>query len=287
MTDPFSCSYQEARRAFREAAKRIDAQLDAHVLQAGSSPDDDLTIDVASVGATNPLWSLVVSSGLHGVEGFFGSAAQVAYLSNISVRDVVHARGQLLFLHALNPFGFANHRRVNEDNVDLNRNFLLPNEPYQIDSPAYAKLSGFLNPEGAPRRFDLYLPEVLWRIARVGLPTLKQVVAEGQFAFPRGIFFGGHQAALSTKIVQRNMMQWVQGRHAVHLDFHTGLGEYAKYKLLVTSPRSCGNLALYKELYGPEVQITVGPGVSHTRRREILDATWRRLRNRSTIIFCL
>jgi hypothetical protein len=183
------------------------------------------------------------------------------------VDEVVAGRGQLVFLHALNPFGFANRRRVNEDNADLNRNFLLPpNELYHGDSPAYAKLNSFLNPEGAPRRFDFYLPKVLWKIARVGLSTLKQVVAEGQFAFPKGIFFGGHEAALSTKIVHENMMRWVRGQHVVHLDFHTGLGEHAKYKLLVTSPLSNEELALYKELYGSEVEIASGEGIAYKTR---------------------
>jgi hypothetical protein len=27
----------------------------------------------------------------------------------------------LVFVHAVNPFGFANNRRVNEENIDLNR----------------------------------------------------------------------------------------------------------------------------------------------------------------------
>jgi hypothetical protein len=30
----------------------------------------------------------------------------------------------IVFVHALNPYGMANNRRFNEDNVDLNRNFL-------------------------------------------------------------------------------------------------------------------------------------------------------------------
>jgi hypothetical protein len=44
-------------------------------------PDgSDLSINVAFAGSEQPSRVLIVTSGLHGVEGFFGSAIQVALL---------------------------------------------------------------------------------------------------------------------------------------------------------------------------------------------------------------
>jgi hypothetical protein len=72
---------------------------------------------------------LVHSSGVHGVEGFAGSAIQIAALSRLSTGSGDHWRSGsvcTVFVHAVNPFGFASLRRFNENNVDLSRNNLSP-----------------------------------------------------------------------------------------------------------------------------------------------------------------
>jgi hypothetical protein len=270
MVDTYSHSYQEARRAFREAALRVGAQLEDHPVQANSGHDGSLTIDVALVGAADPIWSVVVSSGLHGVEGVFGSAIQRAYLRKLVVRDIVDSRGQFVFIHSLNPFGFAELRRVNEDNVDLNRNFLIPGESYHGASEGDAKLNNFLNPPVAPRHVDFSFARALWELGHVGLPALKQAIAEGQYAYPKGIFFGGHEAARSTQIVQVNIMRWIRGRHVVHLDFHSGLGKYAKYKLLIPAELGPQELRSYRELFGSQVELAgSGQGLAYRIRGDL------------------
>jgi hypothetical protein len=80
---------------------------------------------------------LVLTSATHGIEGYCGSGAQVGLLHDEEfLRAVRAARVAVLFVHAVNPHGFSCGRRVNEDNVDLNRNFrdfalpALPNASY-------------------------------------------------------------------------------------------------------------------------------------------------------------
>ena len=195
---------------------------------------------------------MVVSSGLHGVEGFFGSAIQISCLAQLSAADLQRSGGEFVFIHAINPFGFSELRRVNEYNIDLNRNFVLPGEAYAGASAEYAALNGFLNPSTPPRLFDPYLARACWTIARLGLPALKQAVAEGQYSYPNGIFFGGHQPARSTAIIRDNMMRWSRGRRVVHLDLHSGLGKYAAYKLLAPARLDAQELAVYRQLFGTE-----------------------------------
>ncbi len=79
----YPANYHEARDLFRRAAQDLGAHLENHVVLSGAEYGGDLTIDVAVVGVEDPTWSLVLSSGLHGVEGFFGSALQTAYLRRI------------------------------------------------------------------------------------------------------------------------------------------------------------------------------------------------------------
>jgi len=80
---------------------------------------------------------LVLISGTHGIEGFAGSACQAG---------ILHAGIELppdtglLLVHAINPYGFAWGRRVNEDNVDLNRNFVSHGGSYPAN-PIYDELA--------------------------------------------------------------------------------------------------------------------------------------------------
>ena len=64
----------------------------------------------------------VIISGTRGVEGFCGSGCQVGFLVERVYEGLPKSVGVVL-VHALNPYGFAWLRRVNEENVDLNRNF--------------------------------------------------------------------------------------------------------------------------------------------------------------------
>jgi hypothetical protein len=67
---------------------------------------------------------LIVSSACHGVEGYCGSGVQVFALHDDEWRAKARDAGvAVLYIHALNPYGFSHLRRVTQENVDLNRNF--------------------------------------------------------------------------------------------------------------------------------------------------------------------
>ena len=144
----FSETYSEAREKFRSAATQAGAELQSYPIANGL--DQDLTMDVARWGDRDARASLVVSSGVHGVEGFLGSAIQLAWLRD-TARDLNHQpQGiRFVFVHAVNPFGFANQRRFNEENVDLNRNFLSDDSEYRGAPQGYLALNNFLNPRRA------------------------------------------------------------------------------------------------------------------------------------------
>jgi hypothetical protein len=249
----YSSSYEEARRRFCETVSRLGATVEQHPVQTGR--DGNLTIDVAVIGSTEPTWSMVVSSGLHGIEGFVGSAVQIAFLRDMRLEEVAGKRGQVVVMHALNPYGFHHLRRANEDNVDLNRNFLLPGEPYQGVSEGYARLNRILNPMGASTAVDLFYITALWHAWRSGLPKVKEAVAGGQYEFPRGLFFGGDKPAPCHQILRQNLMRWIKGRHVVHCDLHSGLGAYADYRLVVAGDVGSRNAKRYSRLFGAHVEV--------------------------------
>ena len=70
----FSGSYAEARAKFVHAAAGRAHDVASHVHPEATGRDGEpLAIDVAEVGAADASALLVVSSGMHGVEGFAGS----------------------------------------------------------------------------------------------------------------------------------------------------------------------------------------------------------------------
>ena len=82
-------------------------------------------------------------------------------------------------MHVLNPYGMAWRRRVNEHNIDLNRNFVGPEEGYEGAPDGYDDFDGFLNPPSPPS-WEPYYARAGWLILRHGMPTLRQVAAGGQ-----------------------------------------------------------------------------------------------------------
>lgn len=230
----FSPDYATARARFCAAAGARGCRLESYPIGWEGAQGEELTVDVALNGSERPARAVVVSSGLHGVEGFLGSAVQAALLEE-SLRGWTPPGGMaLVLLHALDPFGFSWIRRVNEGNIDLNRNFLLEGEQYQGSPAQYAELDWLLNPRYPPALGDLFWPRALLAITRYGQAILKQAVAGGQYDFPRGLFFGGHGPATIRSILEEHLPRWVGDSDLVlHVDFHTGLGRWGTHKLLV------------------------------------------------------
>jgi len=124
MPEYFHNGYSTARAAFLQAAGKAGAKLAAHAIRAQGPTGEELSIDTAWLGTDAPQRLLVVSSGTHGVEGPAGTAAQLQFLEEDWPACRLPEDAAVLLLHANNPFGYAWRRRTNEDNVDLNRNFL-------------------------------------------------------------------------------------------------------------------------------------------------------------------
>lgn len=258
----FSVDYHSARRRFRDNATSAGAILHSYPVDAGSPAD--LTMDVALLGPSEAP-ALVVSSGIHGVEGFFGSAVQLALLDQL--REPQHRQElRYVLIHALNPFGFAALRRVNEENVDLNRNFVAADEQYAGSPAGYALLDRFLNPASPPGRWDLFHLQACWHLLRRGRDAVKQAVAGGQYDFPRGLFFGGRAPCQSTRIVQQNCATWLaEAQTVMHLDLHTGLGPFGGYKLLLIDAPDSDDFSWYQQTFGAETveSIRVAGGTAY------------------------
>ena len=233
----FPSDYLTSRTRFRAAADQLGWSRQAHHVGGAGPQGEDLTIDAAISPDSEADRVLVVSSGLHGVEGPFGAAVQLAAMDAWARTERPPAGVRCVFLHALNPYGFAWGRHFDADNVDPNRNFLLPGEPYSGSPKGYKDFHALLNPQGPPSHWDFFPIRAWWLKQRYGLPALKQALVIGQYEYPKGIFFGGQGPCRTHMALRERLPEWIgRAARAVHLDFHTGLGRFGSYKLLLDNP---------------------------------------------------
>jgi len=260
----FSPDYVTARERFRNAAQATGAASYALPLEAKGPGGVALTIDIAWLGNPRPQRALLQTSGLHGVEAFAGSAVQLHLLEH---PPAIPADSALVLVHVLNPYGMAWLRRANENNVDLNRNFLKQGETWAGAPALYRHIDTVLNPASAPG-FDLFHLRAAWLALRHGFHPLKQAVAEGQYEFPRGLFYGGSRLEAGPRLY----LDWL-ARHLKDvgylfaLDVHTGLGEWGQ-ETLIPEPgvgvTAAAGLSL--ALGRPLIETTRGGSVSYTIR---------------------
>jgi len=255
--------------------KRAGGQITSLGLTAKGPHGEDLTIDVGWFGEARPRSTFLHSSGVHGVEAFAGSAIQLQWLDE--GRPEIPVGCAAVLVHVVNPYGMAWLRRFNEHGVDLNRNCLGPGEAYEGAPPGYAELDSFLNPQSPPSR-ELFLLRALWLIGRVGMPTLKQTIAGGQYVHPKGLFFGGARLEEGPSKLQSYVRdQLATVKHLVAIDVHTGLGRSGVDTLLVPAadeqPPQLRNL---HETFGDKVS-SVDPEQSLAYRvRGSYDTLYRR-----------
>jgi hypothetical protein len=228
-TQHFSPDYFTARTRFREAVEKAEGRLHSIPIDAKGPGNEDLTIDIGWFGSEQPRRVLLHSSGVHGVEAFAGSAIQLDLLDSL---PKIPDDTALVFVHVLNPYGMAWLRRFNENNVDLNRNFLQDGN-YAGAPEKYAELNSFLNPASPPSS-DFYLLRAGWQILRHGFNSVKQTVAGGQYEYPKGLFFGGNRLELGPDRYRAFLSDRLASAERIFaIDVHTGLGEYAEDILLV------------------------------------------------------
>jgi hypothetical protein len=181
-------------------------------------------MDVARDGAMDAKSVLVVSSACHGVEGFCGSGVQVALLGDAAWHQAANEAGvAVVYIHALNPYGFSWWRRTTHENVDLNRNF----RDFSVEAPrnaAYDEIAALIVPDTWPP--DEATVAVLDRfVAEHGERALQQAIAGGQYRHPEGLFYGGSAPTWSHTTLRHVLRQHASecGRLA-WIDIHTGLG---------------------------------------------------------------
>ncbi|TXR50520.1 M14 family metallopeptidase [Phyllobacterium endophyticum] len=251
ISQSFSKTYAEARRKFLQAIPGSRAYPLADLF----TPEGErLSIDVGWLGDPQGKSVLVIISGTHGPEGYCGSAIQLDWLHSLQGAELPKGVS-ILFVHGLNPYGFAWDRRVTQEGCDLNRNFIdfglgLP------ANPGFEELREHLVPpalegplfdaaKAAIQSFKVMHGELAFQIARKA----------GQFSDPTGMFFGGSEPSWSARTLEAIASDFaLKDRQFIAvLDVHTGLGPYGYGELQSEHKATSTSHQIAVEMFGPSV----------------------------------
>jgi hypothetical protein len=234
-------SYEQSRLRFRDDLIAIRkflpaAQIENHPLTG----EEDLSIDWIFADAIKDRQKLLIlTTGEHGIEGYFGSAMLQLFIEDFLPRLNLDTTG-ILLVHSLNPWGMKHHRHTNSSNVDLNRSFVTDFSTLPGSNPDFDLLLPILEPT-SPLKFVpwdvlVFTFQTIFNLARYGMIRLREASMRGQFNHPQGIYYGGANLQEETGLMMALFERFIPSYHQmVMLDLHTGYGPRGRMTLVTSA----------------------------------------------------
>jgi hypothetical protein len=249
----FAQSYAEARDKFLAAAEAAGLVVASHRHPLLGRDGEVLAMDVARHGAADARALLIVSSGCHGAEGYCGSGVQNALLADPAFGAAARAAGvAVLYVHALNPWGFSWIRRTTHENVDLNRNWHDFSQPLPRNA-AYDEIAHLLVPAAWPPSPEIEAGLAAYA-AQHGDRGLQTAISGGQYGHPEGLFYGGRNPTWSQQTLRHVLQEHAtQCARLGWIDLHTGLGPSGHGERIFACRDEAPALQRARAWWGPQV----------------------------------
>ena len=238
-SDAFLTNYDEVRinlfdRIDTLMQSGVTIEYEAHAIDA----DEGLFIDKLHIPATKKATNLlVITTGVHGIEGYIGSAMLDVFFEDI-FPGLNRENTGVLIVANVNPYGMKYMRRYNENNVDLNRNFIEDWSTFDLSSnKEYPKVVSFLQPEGKIENALWHEVEFYLSLAKeaifTGADTISDALLTGQYEYPEGVYYGGNKDEASTTYLKGVFADCLNGSYEniVHVDIHSGYGP--RYNMVI------------------------------------------------------
>ena len=238
-SESFCTTYEETRQRLQ---MRVSTLQNAGVeLQQESYPIDEsdgLYIDTVYLPSSGEYTNLVVlTTGVHGMEGYIGSVMLDVFFEEIYPGLNRETTGVLVVAN-VNPYGMKYLRRYNENNVDLNRNFILDWTQHDLSSnKEYPKVDTFLGPTGKMGNAFWHEAGFYLSLAKTaitdGAGTISDALLTGQYEYPQGVYYGGNGDEASTVYLKDVFSKCLDSEYenVVHIDIHSGYGP--RYNMVI------------------------------------------------------
>ncbi len=193
----------------------------------------ELYIDISFKVVDPKLDWVVHISGNHGIEGYIGSMIQSQALEDFTFQNFGK---NILFVHALNPYGMKYFRRMNSENIDLNRNALSDNERVELRSRDTFRKYIDWNQSKNYLLFIWKTLNTLLQLRKLGIGWKKASleIAQGQLVDKGSLFFCGENLSDELKLLKFHLEQIIEPTKKVSvIDVHSGLGDFMKESLIV------------------------------------------------------
>ena len=238
-SESFLTDYESIRAHLQERAAEWEcggAVVETYSYAVDAS--DGLYIDTFYLPSTDERTNLIVlTTGVHGIEGYIGAVMLDVFFAEI-YPELNRENTGVLVVANVNPYGMKYMRRYNENNVDLNRNFILDWENFDLASNKdYPKVEKFLGPTGAVGNALWHEVGFYAKLAKealtTGADTVSDALLTGQYEYPQGVYYGGIGDEISTAYLKDVFRQCMDGEYEniVHIDIHSGYGP--RYNMII------------------------------------------------------
>lgn len=180
---------------------------------------------------------IVLTTGVHGMEGYIGAVMLDVFFAEVYPTLDTNDTG-ILIVANVNPYGMKYMRRYNENNVDLNRNFIEDWDAFDYNcNKEYPKVESFLEPEGAIGNAFWheagFYASLAYQAVTNGADTISDALLTGQYASPEGVYYGGSGDEVSTAYLKGVFSDCLDGEYEniIHIDIHSGYGP--RYNMVI------------------------------------------------------
>lgn len=238
-SENFYNSYDEIRSHLKERVEKLQGNgVKVKVSEYAVDESDNLYIDNIYLPSEDDKENLIVlTTGVHGMEGYIGSVMLDVFFEEIYPSLDTEDTG-ILIIANVNPYGMKYMRRYNENNVDLNRNFILDWDNFDLSSNKdYPEVKEFLQPEG--KIGNAFWHEVAFYLSLAkealtkGADKVSDALLTGQYEYDKGVYYGGNGDEVSTTYLKGVFEDCLDGEYEniVHIDIHSGYGP--RYNMVI------------------------------------------------------
>ena len=234
----FHTTYEQTREGLRQQMEKLRGKgFNVYDESFPIDEADGLYIDSFYLPSNADRTNLIVlTTGVHGMEGYIGDVMLDVFFEEIY--PDMDADVGVLVVANVNPYGMKYMRRYNENNVDLNRNFILDWGSFDLSSnKEYPKVDTFLGPTTKIGNAFWHEAEFYGKLAVTavtdGASTVSDALLTGQYEYPQGVYYGGTADEASTAYLKSVFDRCLDSsyKNIIHIDLHSGYGP--RYNMVI------------------------------------------------------